>query len=203
MLRITRKLKLNWTDVSRSIYESHKILRVRIYLLFYCHFFEIDHCCFTIKWLAIDCKVITKVMLIIWVKITHYKIKLTFYCQVSKEMTFLWKRLLLKRQPCKMVKHTQTICRLLPTNCLSVFDHFVGLALIGLKVIKHILVLYRQNLWNHLWKTSRLGAKSTKKFSKSISLWLYVWVCDKKGTFKIQIFDLLKYYPSRKPLSVT
>ena len=32
----------------------------------------------------------------------------------------------------KMVKHTQTICRLLPTNCLSVFDHFVGLTLKGL-----------------------------------------------------------------------
>ena len=34
-----------------------------------------------------------------------------------------------KRQPHKMVKHAQTICRLLPTNCLSVFDHFVALAL--------------------------------------------------------------------------
>ena len=31
-----------------------------------------------------------------------------------------------------MVKHTQTICRLLPTNCLSVFDYFVRLALKGL-----------------------------------------------------------------------
>ena len=31
-----------------------------------------------------------------------------------------------------MVKHTQTSRRLLPTNCLSVFDHFVGLALKGL-----------------------------------------------------------------------
>ena len=28
-----------------------------------------------------------------------------------------------------MVKHNQTICHLLPANCLSVFDHFVGLAL--------------------------------------------------------------------------
>ena len=28
-----------------------------------------------------------------------------------------------------MVKHTQTIRRLLPTNSLSVFDHFVRLAL--------------------------------------------------------------------------
>ena len=35
-------------------------------------------------------------------------------------------------QPLKTVKHTQTIRRLLPTNCLSVFDHFVGLALKGL-----------------------------------------------------------------------
>ena len=28
-----------------------------------------------------------------------------------------------------MVKHTQIIRRLLPTNCLSVLDHYVGLAL--------------------------------------------------------------------------
>ena len=32
------------------------------------------------------------------------------------------------RQPHKMVKHTQTSCRLLPTSCLSVFDLSVGLA---------------------------------------------------------------------------
>ena len=32
-----------------------------------------------------------------------------------------------------MVKHTETIRRPLPKNCLSVFDHFVGLALKGLK----------------------------------------------------------------------
>ena len=31
-----------------------------------------------------------------------------------------------------MVKHTQIIRRLFPTNCLSVFNHFVGLALKGL-----------------------------------------------------------------------
>ena len=31
-----------------------------------------------------------------------------------------------------MVKHTQTIRRLLATNCLNVFDHLVGLALKGL-----------------------------------------------------------------------
>ena len=36
------------------------------------------------------------------------------------------------RQPHKMIKHTQTVRRLLPTNCLSVLDHFVMLALKGL-----------------------------------------------------------------------
>ena len=36
-----------------------------------------------------------------------------------------------------MVKHPQTIRRLLPTNCLIVFDDFVGLAL---KVLKFCLI---------------------------------------------------------------
>ena len=31
-----------------------------------------------------------------------------------------------------MVKHTQTVCWLLPWNCLSVFGHFVGSAFKGL-----------------------------------------------------------------------
>ena len=34
-----------------------------------------------------------------------------------------------KQQNHKIVKHTQTIRRQKPTNCLSVFGHFVGLAL--------------------------------------------------------------------------
>ena len=40
-------------------------------------------------------------------------------------MTFLPESSPFKRQPYKMVKHTH---RPLPTDCLSVFDHFVGLA---------------------------------------------------------------------------
>ena len=36
-----------------------------------------------------------------------------------------------------MVKHTQTIRRLLLTNCLSVFDHFMRLALKGLRLIDY------------------------------------------------------------------
>ena len=43
----------------------------------------------------------------------------------------------IKRQLYKMFKHTQTIRRLLPTNFLRVFDHFVGLALKRLILAHH------------------------------------------------------------------
>ena len=39
-----------------------------------------------------------------------------------------------------MVKHTQAIRRVLPTNCLSVFDHFVELALKGLRSGKKVVM---------------------------------------------------------------
>ena len=50
-----------------------------------------------------------------------------------------------------MAKHTQTIRRLLPTNCLGVFDHFVGLALTGLTntlLLKSFEVINRINSLN-------------------------------------------------------
>ena len=53
-------------------------------------------------------------------RITYVKVKVTAFS-------------LFKRQPHKMVKQIQTIRRLLQTKCLSVFDHFVALALKGLK----------------------------------------------------------------------
>ena len=40
---------------------------------------------------------------------------------------------LFMRQTHKMVKHTQTIYLLLPTNCVSMSDHFMGLTCKGLK----------------------------------------------------------------------
>ena len=39
-----------------------------------------------------------------------------------------------------MVKYTQTTRRLFPTNCLSVFDHFVGLALKGLNLSTQVII---------------------------------------------------------------
>ena len=53
-------------------------------------------------------------------RITYVKVKVTAFS-------------LFKRRPHKMVKQIQTIRRLLQTKCLSVFDHFVALALKGLK----------------------------------------------------------------------
>ena len=55
-----------------------------------------------------------------------------------------------------MVKHTHAICQLLPTNCLSVFDHFVGLVLKELNLISTyarqlIIFLLRSGRWNKFY----------------------------------------------------
>ena len=56
-----------------------------------------------------------------------------------------------------MVKHTQTISRLSVTNCLSVCDHFLGLALKGLMIVAtdffsqeifYFIVLFQNELEN-------------------------------------------------------
>ena len=44
-----------------------------------------------------------------------------------------------KRQPHKMVKHTQTIRQQKPTNYLSVLDRFVGLVLKGISFLSAVL----------------------------------------------------------------
>ena len=43
-----------------------------------------------------------------------------------------------------MVKHAQTILPQKPTNCMSVLDHFMGLALKGLSLLGRTL------LWHHI-----------------------------------------------------
>ena len=87
-----------------------------------------------------------------------------------------------------MVKHTETIHRLLPTNCFSVFDHFVGLALRGLKIlflkstkqnkskwifiIKNLIVFDLRSFWESLgYFREPLNIENYKKivvFSKSV-----------------------------------
>ena len=55
-----------------------------------------------------------------------------------------------------MVKHTQTIRLQQPTNCLSVFDHFVGLALkelIFMKIYqKNWDKVFLKNIYISLWQ---------------------------------------------------
>ena len=50
--------------------------------------------------------------------------------------------LIFKWQHRKIVKHTQAIRRQPPTNCLSVFEHFVELALKGLRLKRKANVVY-------------------------------------------------------------
>ena len=80
-----------------------------------------------------------------------------------------------------MVKHTKTNRRLLSTNCLSVFDHFVGLALKRLKFIplweyqnKRItLFFYKSNFKRTLENSSKnkmkfeIGSKVDAAFHPS------------------------------------
>ena len=50
-----------------------------------------------------------------------------------------------------MVKHTQPVCREFPTNCLSVFDHSLGLALKGLTLASDRAVLNGNDVFSILW----------------------------------------------------
>ena len=50
-------------------------------------------------------------------------------------------------QPHKMVKHTQTIRRQETTNYLSVFDHFMGLAIKGLTSSSPSYTVFLTNIW--------------------------------------------------------
>ena len=65
------------------------------------------------------------------------------------ELVWIYRQSTLIRQPNKMVKHNQTIRRLLPTNCWSVFDYYVGLLLKELKYllgsgfVKNLILSYR------------------------------------------------------------
>ena len=74
-----------------------------------------------------------------------------------------------KRQPQKMIKHTQTIHGLLSTNCLSVFDHYKGMALKGLIVtifkIAFNLVRLHFKLLNEFQHQCYIGLKKYKTFS--------------------------------------
>ena len=81
------------------------------------------------------------------------------YTHVTTCILIAWNHLdsPFKRQPHIMVKHTQTVRRLLPKNCLSVFNHCMRLALKGL----------RRRAWIYsycsVWLQKRYRLPHTKK----------------------------------------
>ena len=68
-----------------------------------------------------------------------------------------------------MVKHTQTIRRLLPTNCLSVFNHFVELTLKRLKFVFRIFYWPGQ-FTNKLKANIKKSAKIIKVFDFYVAI---------------------------------
>ena len=77
-----------------------------------------------------------------------------------------------ERQPHKIVKHIHTICRKHPTNCLSEFDHFVGLALKGLSFLR-VVPKAIANLIILQYLTFLFFTKSTKEKYKYDSVIKY------------------------------
>ena len=78
----------------------------------------------------------------------------------------------LKCQPDKMVKHTQMIRRLLLTNCLSVFDRFVGFAF---KVGLALLVRSSLNSQELVWKWILLLTFFWVLFEDSLQVLLFLF----------------------------
>ena len=62
-----------------------------------------------------------------------------------------------------MDKHTQTIRRLLPTNSLSVFDHFVRLAFKGLKYLIKVIFEIKPEVYSEPCQTSKSSLFSEVK----------------------------------------
>ena len=84
-----------------------------------------------------------------------YKVLLLFFLQSKSGITKQRRISLLSANPKKMVKQTQTIVGLLPTNRLRVFDYFVRLAIKVLKPCQTLIVKYSQLLLavHYFWKT--------------------------------------------------
>ena len=68
-----------------------------------------------------------------------------------------------------MVKHTKTIRRLLPTNCLNVFDHFVGLAL---KRLTHFIAMFAfcSGILESITKSGTMLTAEKMKFSVRVNV---------------------------------
>ena len=103
-----------------------------------------------------------------------------------------------KRQPHKIVEHAHTIRQILPTNCLSVFDHFVGWALNGIRVI-----LWREKGWSEIMTSNN---NNLNIFTQTMRVLIRAGEVEDQPLF-IFVFTclgILKYWPvvieNRSPL---
>ena len=116
----------------------------------------------------------------------------------------------IKRQSHKMVKHTQKIRRKKPTNCLSVFDHFVGLVLKGLRcsdkawwvniavtdfITSEMRITFSENRKSEKIAASLKGWRSNPDFLSKILI-LFLQNINLLRTFK-------KFFCSKLPLFLT
>ena len=69
-----------------------------------------------------------------------------------------------KRQPRKMLKHTQTICRQKPTNCLSMLEYFVWLSFKRL-TLSWLNIFDEKFPYSHNWN-------SAKDYTRNFELWI-------------------------------
>ena len=87
-------------------------------------------------------------------------------------------------QPQKMVKHIQTIHRLLPTNWLSVFEQFEGLALRGLMNVYFFchgnlfFFCQRVQCWDQEYNTANAVFFSTNQIADILLLLFRYYVSD-------------------------
>ena len=78
-----------------------------------------------------------------------------------------------------MVEHTQTIRWLLPADCLSVFDHFVGLAFKGL----HVIVFVYNGIKQSLFYLEKMNKREIKLMSTCL---MKICVSDVDSTLKLK-----------------
>ena len=78
-----------------------------------------------------------------------------------------------------MVQHTQTIHRLLPKNFLSVFDHFVELAL--KELIEFMLCM-------HLWQENISVEVKYAWLDINFKLCLFLQMCLLQNSYQIHVF---------------
>ena len=119
-----------------------------------------------------------------------------------------------------MVKHTQTIRRLLPTNSLSMFDYFVGLTLKGIHFTRFVALQKTHKAW---WVTNQnifANESNTKKLETlgiqdilnidSIKVNIFVFASKHDNLFatqsevemKNQVFMISIKHPATSPMSV-